>query len=51
MESKEDKDKTILLQRKKIEELSCKTNAQKQEIFLLNEEIMRLKKLSKRPLL
>lgn len=44
MESKEDKNKTIILQRKKIEELSSKINALEQEVFLLNEEIKRLKK-------
>lgn len=47
----EDKDKTIQLQRKKIEELSSKVNAQKQELFLLNEEIKLLKEGAKRPIL
>lgn len=45
MKSEEEKDKIIILQRKKIEELNKKTKALDQEIFLLNEEISRLKKL------
>lgn len=40
----EDKDKIIALQRKKLEEMSSKVNAQEQEILLLNEEIRLLKK-------
>ncbi len=47
----EDKDKIIQLQRKKIEELSRKINAQEQELFLLNEEIKLLKKGAKRLIL
>lgn len=39
----DDKDKTIALQAKKIEELSRKNRAMEQEIELLNDEIERLK--------
>lgn len=39
----EDKDKTIILQRKKIEQLSKKNSALEQEVFLLKEENKRLK--------
>ncbi|MGI6074722.1 MAG: hypothetical protein ACOYEA_08815 [Fermentimonas sp.] len=40
----EDKDKTIALLRKKLEELKRKNNALEQENALLNYEIMRLKR-------
>jgi len=39
----QDKDKTIALQAKKIEELSSKNRAMEQEIALLNDELLRLK--------
>jgi len=39
----QDKDKTIALQAKKIEELSSQNRAMEQEIALLNDEIERLK--------
>ncbi len=38
-----DKDKIILLQSKRIEELTSERNAMEQEIALLNDEILRLK--------
>ena len=42
-----DKDQTIILQSKKIGELSSKNNALEQEIALLNNEILRLKRSPK----
>ena len=39
----QDKDKTIALQAKKIEELSSQNRAMEQEIALLNDELLRLK--------
>lgn len=43
----EDKDKTIALQRKKIEELSSKVNALEQENALLNFQLLRKKRVKK----